>query len=155
MAVWPGRGLPRQLVGAAKPHYHKAMQNPPTRRSFLIASGLTALGATRILGANDTLRIGVIGAGGRMEDLLTAADKAASYQIAAVSDVYGPRLDAIKKRTNAGSATTHANYQEILQQPDIDAVLIASPDHWHVRMAVDALAAGKDVYLEKPVTHSV
>ena len=121
----------------------------------MIASGLTALGATRVLGANDTLRIGVIGAGGRMEDLLTAADKAGNYQIAAVSDVYGPRLDAIRKRANGGNATTHANYQEILQQQDIDAVFIASPDHWHVRMAVDALAAGKDVYLEKPVTHTL
>ena len=131
------------------------MQNRPTRRNFLIASGLTALGATRVLGANDTLRIGVIGAGGRMEDLLAAADKAASYQIAAVSDVYGPRLDAIKKRVNGSSATTHTNYREILQLQDIDAVFIASPDHWHVRMAVDALAAGKDVYLEKPVTHTL
>ena len=90
-----------------------------------------------------------------MEDLLTAADKAANYQIASVSDVYGPRLDAIRKRANGGNATTHANYQEILQQQDIDAVFIASPDHWHVRMAVDALAAGKDVYLEKPVTHTL
>ena len=131
------------------------MQNRPTRRNFLIASGLTALGATRVLGANDTLRIGVIGAGGRMEDLLAAADKAASYQIAAVSDVYGPRLDVIKKRVNGSSATTHTNYREILQLQDIDAVFIASPDHWHVRMAVDALAAGKDVYLEKPVTHTL
>ena len=130
------------------------MQNRPSRRSFLITGGLTALGATRVLGANDMLRIGVIGAGGRMEDLLTAADKVANYQIVAVSDVYGPRLDAIRKRANGGNATTHTNYQEVLQQ-DIDVVLIASPDHWHVRMAVDALSAGKDVYLEKPVTHTV
>ena len=130
------------------------MQNRPSRRSFLIAGGLTALGATRAFGANDTLRIGVIGAGGRMEDLLTAADKVGNYQIVAVSDVYGPRLDAIRKRANGGNATTHTNYQEVLQQ-DIDVVLIASPDHWHVRMAVDALSAGKDVYLEKPVTHTL
>jgi len=130
------------------------MQNRPSRRSFLIAGGLTALGATRAFGANDTLRIGVIGAGGRMEDLLTAADKVGNYQIVAVSDVYGPRLDAIRKRSNSGNASTHTNYQEVLRQ-DIDAVFIASPDHWHVRMAVDALSAGKDVYLEKPVTHTL
>ena len=67
------------------------------RRSFLIAGGLTALASTRVLGANDMLRVGVIGAGGRMSDLLNAADKAGSYQIAAVSDVYGPRRDAIKE----------------------------------------------------------
>ena len=123
------------------------------RRSFLIASGSTALASTRVLGANDTVRIGVIGAGGRMRNLLDAADRIGPYQIAAVSDVYTPRCDAVKERSN-GIATTHLDYREVLQQ-DIDAVFIASPDHWHVRMAVDALAAGKDVYLEKPVTHTL
>jgi predicted dehydrogenase len=131
-----------------------AMQNQPGRRSFLIASGLTALASTRILGANDTLRIGVIGAGGRMGGLLKAADQAGQqYQIVAVSDVYAPRRDAVKARSN-GIATTHADYREVLQQ-QLDAVIIASPDHWHVRMAADALSAGKDVYLEKPVTHTI
>jgi predicted dehydrogenase len=123
------------------------------RRSFLIAGGLTALASTRVLGANDTIRVGVIGAGGRMGSLLKAADKAGSYEIVAVSDVYTPHRDAVKERSG-GTATTHLDYREVLTQ-NIDAVLIASPDHWHVRMAVDALAAGKDVYLEKPVTHTV
>jgi predicted dehydrogenase len=123
------------------------------RRSFIIAGGLTALASTRVLGANETLRVGVIGAGGRMNDLLNAADKAGNYQIAAVSDVYGPRRDAIKERSK-GTATIHADYRELLQQK-LDAVIIASPDHWHVRMAVDAIAAGNDVYLEKPVTHTI
>ena len=130
------------------------MKNLATRRSFIVTTGLTALSATRVMGANDTLRVGVIGAGGRMGDLLNAADKVGGYQIVAVSDVYGPRLDAIKQRANGGSATFHGNYKEVLDQA-IDVVFIASPDHWHVRMAVDALAAGKDVYLEKPVTHTV
>jgi predicted dehydrogenase len=130
-----------------------AMTHRLDRRSFIIASGLTALASSRVLGANDTLRVGVIGAGGRMGDLLNAADKVGNYQIVAVSDVYGPRRDAIKQRSN-GAATTHVNYHEVLEQ-QIDAVLIAAPDHWHVRMAVDALAAGKDVYLEKPVTHTL
>src|SRR3982074_528213 len=123
------------------------------RRSFLIAGGLTALASTRVLGANDTLRVGVIGAGGRMGDLLHAAHKAGNYQIVAVGDVYGPHCDAIKQRSN-GIATTHSNYRDVLDK-EMDAVLIASPDHWHVRTAVDALAAGKDVYLEKPVTHAI
>jgi predicted dehydrogenase len=125
----------------------------PNRRSFLIASGLTALASTRILGANDTLRVGAIGAGGRMGSLLNAADQVGRYQIVAVSDVYGPHRDNIKLRSN-GIATTHVDYRELLQQ-QLDAVIIASPDHWHVRMAVDALAAGKDVYLEKAVTHTL
>jgi predicted dehydrogenase len=123
------------------------------RRSFLIGTGLTALASTRVPGANDTIRLGVIGAGGRMRNLLDAADKLGPYQIVAVSDVYGPRRDAVKERSN-GLATTHLDYREVLAT-DIDAVFIASPDHWHVRMAVDALAAGKDVYLEKPVTHTL
>src|SRR6266478_7599205 len=123
------------------------------RRSFLIASGLTALAATRVWGANDTIRVGVIGAGRRMKGLLDAADKVGPYQIVAVSDVYTPNRDAIRERSN-GSATTHLDYREVLEM-DIDAVIIGSPDHWHVRMAVDALAAGKDVYLEKPVTHTI
>ena len=123
------------------------------RRTFILASGLTALASTRVLGANDILRVGVIGAGARMRDLLNAADKVGNYQIVAVSDVYGQRCDAIKLRSN-GIATTHVDYREVLQQ-QLDAVFIASPDHWHVRMAVDALAAGKDVYLEKPVTHTI
>src|SRR6266478_6549628 len=63
------------------------------RRNFIIAGGLTALASTRVLGANEMLRVGVIGAGGRMNDLLNAADKAGGYQIAAVSDVYATRRD--------------------------------------------------------------
>jgi predicted dehydrogenase len=129
------------------------MSHQLNRRSFIVATGLTALASTRVLGANDTLRVGVIGAGGRMGGLLNAADRVGQYQIVAVSDVYGPRRDAIKLRSN-GIATTHVDYREVLQQ-QIDAVIIASPDHWHVRMAVDSLVAGKDVYLEKPVTRTI
>jgi len=127
-----------------------------TRRSFLIASGMTALASTRVFGANDKIRVGVIGAGGRMRGLLEAADNVGPrYEIVAVSDVYAPHRDAVREKSN-GLATTHLDYRELLDKNnDIDAVIIASPDHWHVRMAVDALAAGKDVYLEKPVTHSI
>jgi predicted dehydrogenase len=126
----------------------------PNRRSFIIASGMTALASTRVWGANDTLRIGVIGAGGRMRNLLDSAEKSnATYQIVAVSDVYGPRRDEVKQRSN-GLATTHVDYHEVLSK-DIDVVMIAAPDHWHVRIACDALSAGKDVYLEKPVTHTI
>lgn len=127
-----------------------------SRRSFIVASGLTALASTRVFGANDTIRIGVIGAGHRMKGLLDAADKVGPrYEIVAVSDVYGPSRDAVQERS-LGLATTHLDYREVLDKDkDIDAVIIASPDHWHVRMAVDALAAGKDVYLEKPVTHTL
>jgi predicted dehydrogenase len=130
-----------------------AMTHQLNRRSFIVAGGLTALASTRVLGANDTLRVGIIGAGGRMNDLINAAERVGGSQIVAVSDVYVPRREAVKTRTN-GVATTHADYREVLQQ-QLDAVFIASPDHWHVRMAIDAIAAGKDVYLEKPVSHSI
>jgi predicted dehydrogenase len=126
----------------------------PNRRSFLIGSGLTALASTKAFAASDTLRVGVIGAGGRMRNLLDAADALGSYEIVAVSDVYAPHCDAVKTRSN-GVATTHVDYREVLDQKDIDAVIIATPDHWHVRVASDAIAAGKDVYLEKPVTHTL
>ena len=124
------------------------------RRRFLIASGLSAAAASRALGANDCIRVGAIGCGGRMRDLLHAADNVGGYQLVAACDVYEPRRDEIRERTNS-FASTHLDYREVLDRNDIDAVLIASPDHWHVRMALDALAAGKDVYLEKPVTHKL
>ncbi|MCU1323306.1 MAG: Myo-inositol 2-dehydrogenase [Acidobacteriaceae bacterium] len=127
----------------------------PDRRTFLIGSGLTALASTRAFAASsDTLRVGVIGAGSRMRNLLDAADKAGPYEIAAVSDVYAPHADAVKVRSN-NLATTHVDYREILDDKSINAVFIATPDHWHVRIATDAIAAGKDVYLEKPVTHTL
>jgi predicted dehydrogenase len=125
-----------------------------TRRSFIVATGMTALASTRVFGANDTIRLGVIGAGHRMKGLLDAADKTGvPFQIVSVSDVYGPHRDAIVARS-VGQATAHIDYREVLEE-DVDAVIIASPDHWHVAMAVDALKAGKDVYLEKPVTHTI
>ena len=125
----------------------------PDRRTFLVASGITALASSRAFGANDTLRIGVIGAGERMQTLLDRAEKSGPCQFVAVSDVYGPRRERVKDRSK-GQATTHVDYRQVLDQK-LDAVLIAAPDHWHVKMAVDALAAGKDVYLEKPVTHTL
>jgi len=130
------------------------MASQLNRRSFIVTTGLTALAATRVLGANDTIRVGVIGAGGRMNYLIDCADKVGDYQLVAVSDVYGPRCDAVKQRPAGSTVTTHANYHEVLEQ-QLDAVLIAAPDHWHVRMAIDAIASGKDVYLEKPVTHTI
>jgi predicted dehydrogenase len=130
------------------------MSYRPDRRSFIVASGLTALASTRVIGANDTLRIGVIGAGGRMTSLLGSADAVGGYDIVAACDVYRPRCEAIQYRAAGHTATLHGNYHEVLDQK-IDAVIISSPDHWHVPMAVDALAAGKDVYLEKPVTHTL
>jgi len=132
------------------------MSNSTNRRSFLIASGMTALASTRAFGANNTLRLGVIGAGGRMGALLDAAEKSGTaHEIVAISDVYGPRRESTKKRFGTDATTLHLDYKEVLANNNIDAVLIATPDHWHVRVATDAIAAGKDVYLEKPVSHTI
>ncbi|HEX4810315.1 MAG TPA: Gfo/Idh/MocA family oxidoreductase [Bryobacteraceae bacterium] len=124
------------------------------RRAFLMASGLTALAATRAVGANDVVRVGAIGCGGRMQGLIGSADKAGGYQLVAVCDVYEPRREEFLEKSG-NEATTHLDYQEVLAKPDVDAVIIAVPNHWHVRIARDALAADKDVYLEKPVTHTL
>jgi len=69
--------------------------------------------------------------------------------------VYTPRREEVKSRTSAAAATTCVDYNDVLNDKSIDAVIIATPDHWHVRVARAALAAGKDVYLEKPVTHTL
>ncbi|HLY42194.1 MAG TPA: Gfo/Idh/MocA family oxidoreductase [Terracidiphilus sp.] len=128
----------------------------PNRRSFVFAAGVTALASTKVFGANDKLRIGVIGAGGRMHQLLSSADSTGvPFEIVSVSDVYAPHREEVKSRTSAANATTCMDYNQVLDDKSIDAVIIATPDHWHVRVAVAAIAAGKDVYLEKPVTHTL
>jgi predicted dehydrogenase len=132
------------------------MTYTPNRRSFLVAGGLTALASTRAFGASERLRIGVIGAGGRMRSLLNSAESSGvPFEIVAVSDVYAPHREQVKTRPSAAEATTCMDFREVLDNKGIDAVLIATPDHWHVRIAEAALGAGKDVYLEKPVTHTL
>ena len=124
------------------------------RRTFLVATSLTALSASRAAGANDLIRVGLIGCGGRLGTLIDCADRVGGFEILAASDVYQPRRDAMHQRyTNLQS--THLDYREILDNKDIDAVFIATPDHWHVKVLTDAVAAGKDAYVEKPVTHTI
>ena len=72
----------------------------------------------------------------------------------ALCDAYTGRLDRARARTG-GKATVFKDYRELLASPSVDAVFIATPDHWHKTMAVDALAAGKDIYLEKPMTFTI
>jgi predicted dehydrogenase len=128
----------------------------PSRRSFLFAAGVTALASTKVFGANEKLRIGVIGAGGRMRGLLNSAENTGiPFEIVSVSDVYGPHREEVKTRASATGATTCMDFNEVLNDKSIDAVIVATPDHWHVRVATAAIAAGKDVYLEKPVTHTL
>jgi len=139
-----------------------------SRRQFLkgtVASGagvvLTGREATaRVLGANDKIGIGVLGSGGRAQYLMDLFNENPGVEIMAVCDVYEPhREKALKKAVEAigpsPGAKGYLDYREVLDRKDIDAVIIGSPDHWHKPMLVDAVRAGKDVYLEKPIMHSI
>ena len=106
----------------------------------------------RVPGANDRLRLGVIGTGGRGRDVMGAFLRQPGVEVVALSDVWD--VAANEARGKAGpQATIHADYRRLLDRKDVDAVLIATPDHWHAPIAVDACGAGKDVYVEKPLTH--
>ena len=121
------------------------------RRTFLGAG--TALSYNTILGANDRVRAGIIGAGGRGR-YLTGEFKEIGAEMAAVCDVYEPNLQAGLKVASTG-AKSYKDYQRLLEDKSIDAVIVATPDHWHARMVIDAVNAGKDVYVEKPMAHQI
>jgi predicted dehydrogenase len=130
-----------------------------SRRSFLSASAATAAASALTLpasaqpiGANERINIGLIGTGGRCRHLMPALAKVPNTRMTALCDVYEPNLEQAQKLADP-NATTFRDYRRLLERKDIHAVLIASPDHWHVPMTVDAMAAGKDVYVEKPLTH--
>ena len=125
-----------------------------TRRNFAHTAALTAASYQRILGANDRIRLGAIGTGGRCQYLMRLANQAGGCEFAAVSDVY-PLHMAKAKATLAPAAREVADFRRILADASIDAVIIGAPDHWHVPMLLAAISAGKDVYIEKPLTHSV
>ncbi len=126
----------------------------PNRRRFLGAAIATAASYGRILGANERVRIGAIGTGGRCSYLMSLLNKIGSNDIVAVCDVYEPHRQEAKAKY-APDAHEYLDYKEILDRNDIDAVVIGAPDHWHVRMITDAVHAGKDAYCEKPVTHTI
>src|SRR5579871_1931560 len=99
------------------------------RRSFLLAA---AAAQSRLLGANDRVRTGIIGAGGRGR-YLTAQFKEIGAEMAAVCDIYEPNLQAGLKEANTGAKSFH-DYRKLLDDKSIDAVIVATPDHWHARM---------------------
>jgi predicted dehydrogenase len=127
-----------------------------SRRTFLTtstAAGLAALApAVQAGGAGETINVGLIGTGGRCRHLMQSLARIPRVRMAAVCDVWDVHLDQARKLVDPKAFATR-NYKEVLDRKDIDAVLIATPDHWHVPMTVDACAAGKDVYVEKPLTH--
>jgi predicted dehydrogenase len=128
------------------------------RREFIKLSTAGALASTT-LGAVTAqqagpIRVGFVGCGGmgnaHLGTLQRLKESGEAVEIAAVCDVYKLRLDDAARRTGA---KPYANYKDVLARDDIDVVGIATPDHWHAQIAVDALKAGKDVYCEKPMTY--
>jgi predicted dehydrogenase len=134
--------------------------NKISRRAFVSASAAsivaTAASANRVLGANNRLRVGIIGCGGLAQGAhipsLMSMKEADNVEIAAVCDVYQKRLD--QAATTTGAAPVK-DYRAILDRKDIDYVAIVTPEHWHAHMTLDAADAGKHIYCEKPMTWSI
>lgn len=134
-----------------------------SRRSFLKSASIgaatmaSAPAWARVLGANDRLNVAVIGLGGRGSDLLSLilqhrANKA-DVEVVALCDVYQKRLNTASQKVPG--AKTYTRHQDLLQRSDIDAVFIATPDQWHAPITMAAMESGKDVYVEKPITHTL
>lgn len=132
-----------------------------SRRAFLERAGIgvgLALGGFQATSAgyaaNETIRVGCIGTGGRCRQLMETLATIPGVAIVAVCDVWDEHL-AKGQDLAAPDAFATKRYEDILERSDVDAVLIGAPDHWHVPMTIDACEAGKDVYVEKPLTHDL
>lgn len=121
-----------------------------SRRAF-VASAASAASASRILGANDRVRLGLIGCGGRGNHLINMANQAGGHEFVAVCDAWDKRRDETAQRL-PGQVATHADHRKLLDRKDIDGVIVATWDNMHSRITVDACRAGKDVFVEKPMT---
>ncbi len=135
--------LHRSLVGtAATPFALRLLANE-------------AVASTAGVGPNDRIQVGIIGVGARVQSgLLDAALAAPGVEVVGVCDAYKGRVARALERL-AGKAKDYGDYRALLADPSIDAVIVSTPDHWHERQTIEALAAGKDVYLEKPMTFAI
>jgi predicted dehydrogenase len=121
------------------------------RRNFLRGlSAATALSYSRVLGANDRINMGLIGCGDRGTHDMGKFQTHKDVDVIAVCDVYGAHVDAAQQK--APHARAFSDHRKFLETRELDVALVATPDHWHARVTIDALNAGKDVYVEKPLT---
>jgi len=113
-------------------------------------TAVTALSYSRVMGANDRVQLGLIGCGDRGFGDMGNFVKAGNVDVVALCDIYAAHIDHAK--TTAPNARSFSDHRKLLDMKEVDATLIAVPDHWHTAIAIDALNAGKDVYVEKPLT---
>lgn len=130
----------------------------PNRREFLQAAGVLAASSSmlssRAFAANDTINVACIGVGGRCRKLMESLRKIPGVRITTICDVWDYPIEKAKPLAD-DNATVSKDWQKVLDDKNIDAVVIGTPDHWHAPLTVAACAAGKDVYVEKPVTHDI
>ncbi|HSI63819.1 MAG TPA: Gfo/Idh/MocA family oxidoreductase, partial [Candidatus Saccharimonadia bacterium] len=133
-----------------------------TRRDFLQATTLAttalAMPSLHAQGANNRIRLGLIGPGGMGSNHLKSLVKNLDVEIAWICDVDAKRLESAAKLAQGDSGKaprTTPDLRKVLEDPAVDAVLIATPDHWHAPATLLALAAGKHVYVEKPCSHNL
>ena len=133
-----------------------------SRRSFIKTSAAAAAAASlpakswgQIIGANSDLRVAVIGLNSRGGNHVSALKRITGVRIVALCDADTAVLDKVKPTVNDGNVKTYVDVRELLASQEVDAVTIATPNHWHALGAIWAVQAGKDVYLEKPVSHNV
>jgi predicted dehydrogenase len=122
----------------------------PRRALLRGAAAATALSYSRVFGANDRVQLGLIGCGERGRFDMGNFVKAGNVDVVALCDIYAANLDSAKQ--SAANARTFGDHRKLLDMKEVDVALIGVPDHWHAPIAIDALNAGKDVYVEKPLT---
>jgi predicted dehydrogenase len=131
------------------------MESTSTRRTFLGAAALTAASYNRVLGANDRIGVGFIGFGLIGKQHVADFKKFDGVELAGMCDVYKPRLEEGLQYMGNPRAKGYSDFRKMYENKDIEAIVVSTPDHWHALLTIMACAAGKDVYVEKPMTVAI